>query len=278
MSNPSNYDIRTLQLHLLGMLREVAAAFDRHGLRWYMVDGTLLGAVRDGGFIAWDDDVDIAMPRPDYERLINEGARLLPEPYEFVCYENDPSYPLQFGKIQDASTTLIERPHLYYLGGVYLDIFPIDGAPDNGLLRRLHNNRYQTLRKLLYLRCRDPFRHGHGPSSWVPRLLRKVYTIEGLQRRLRSEMTRYPFETSRLVGVNLNDGLPAIVDRRKVLGDPVAIQFEDMKANGMRDNHTYLSRVFGDYMTPPPEGKRHMHRFHYLDLNHPYSDFKGEER
>ena len=121
----TDYDIRTLQLHLLKMLKAVAAAFERHGLRWYMADGTLIGAVREKGFIPWDDDVDLAMPRPDYERLIAHSSEILPEPYEFVCYENNKKYPLHFGKIQDATTTLIERPHLYYLGGAYLDIFPI---------------------------------------------------------------------------------------------------------------------------------------------------------
>ncbi len=270
-NNPgTNYDIRTLQLHLLGMLKAVAAAFERHSLRWYMADGTLIGAVRERGFIPWDDDVDLVMPRPDYERLIARSREILPEPLEFVCYENDKKYPLHFGKIQDASTTLIERPHLYYLGGVYLDIFPIDGAPDSAAAQRLHNLRYQTLRKMLYLRCRDPFRHGHGASSWIPRLLRRLYSVEELQGAIRREMTRWPFETSRLVAVNLNDGIPSIVDREQVLGSPTLIDFEDMKAAGMRDNDTYLRQVFGDYMTPPPEGARHIHRFHYLDLHRPY--------
>ncbi len=275
-NNPgTNYDIRTLQLHLLAMLKDVAAAFERHSLRWYMADGTLLGAVREKGFIPWDDDVDLAMPRPDYDRLIAHSREILPEPYEFVCYENDKKYPLHFGKVQDASTTLIERPHLYYLGGVYLDIFPIDGVPDSPLARRLHNLRYQTLRKMLYLRCRDPFRHGRGPSSWVPRLLRRLYTVDKLQAAIRREMTRCPFETSRLVAVNLNDGIPSIVDRELVLGEPTPTGFEDMQAAGMRDNGTYLRQVFGDYMTPPPEGARHIHRFHCLDLHRPYRQYAG---
>lgn len=270
----TDYDIRTLQLHLLKMLKAVAAAFERHGLRWYMADGTLIGAVREKGFIPWDDDVDLAMPRPDYERLIAHSSEILPEPYEFVCYENNKKYPLHFGKIQDASTTLIERPHLYYLGGAYLDIFPIDGVPENALAQKLHNARYQVLRKMLYLRCRDPFRHGRGASSWIPRLLRRMYTVDALQGKIRREMMRCPFDTSRLVAVNLNDGIPSIVDKEKVLGEPRMIDFEDMQAAGMRDNDTYLRQVFGDYMTPPPAGARHIHRFHYLDLEHPYRQYE----
>lgn len=270
---PENYDIRTLQLHLLRMLSDIKEVFARHGLRWYMVDGTLLGAVRDKGFIPWDDDVDIAMPRRDYEMLIQNAARWLPDPYEFVCYETDPSYPQHFGKIQDASTTLIERPHLYYLGGVYIDIFPIDGAPDGMLARKLYDMRYQALRKLLYFRCRDPYRHGKGAASWWPRMVRKMYSVDSLQRKIRNWMMKYPLEESNTAAVNHNDGLGSMVDRRKVLGNPVMIPFENIEAPALADSHAYLSQLFGDYMTPPPPGKRHIHRFHYLDLEHPYRDF-----
>ena len=108
------YDIRPLQLHLLDILLSFQQVCEKQGLKYYMVDGSLLGAMRHKGFIPWDDDMDIAMPRDDYERLIQHSKEWLPEPLEFVCYENDPKYPLHFGKIQDASTTLIERPHLYY--------------------------------------------------------------------------------------------------------------------------------------------------------------------
>ncbi len=123
----ANYDIRPLQLRLLDILMAIDAMCRKYNLKYYLVDGSLIGAVREKGFIPWDDDMDICMPREDYEKLIAHSWEWLPAPYEFVCFENDPEYPLHFGKVQDASTTLIERPHLYYLGGVYVDVFPIDG-------------------------------------------------------------------------------------------------------------------------------------------------------
>ncbi len=272
------YDIRPLQLRLL----DIALAFHdvclRHGLRYYMIDGTLIGAVRHRGFIPWDDDMDLAMPRPDYEVLTAHAREWLPAPLEFVSHDTDPDYPLHFGKIQDASTTLVERPHLYYLGGAYIDIFPIDGAPASALSARIHNVRYQTLRKLLYFRCRDPYRHGHGPSSWLPLTVRALRSHDGIQADIRAEMTRYPFETSERVAVNLNDGLPSIVNRVRTLGDPTPVEFEGHRLMGMADNHTYLSAVFGDYMTPPPAAGRHVHNFHYLDLTRPYREYTGCRR
>lgn len=271
------YEIRPLQLRLLELLKEVHAAFERAGLRYYMVDGTLLGAVREGGFIAWDDDIDIAMPRPDYERLISEHKDILPNYLEFVCYETDDSYPLHFGKIQDARTTLIERPHLYYLGGIYIDVFPIDGAPEGKIAQRLYDWRYKYLKKMLYFLCRDPYRHGHGPSSWLPLLSRRLYSLSSLQGKIKRWMMKYPFETSRLAAVNHNDGLGSMVSKSDVLGEPESQSFEGFPANGMKDNAAYLTSLFGEWQTPPPPGKRHQHRFWYLDMEHPYREFKGFE-
>ena len=106
----ATYDIRPLQLRMLRVVEAVDRCCRDHGLRYYIWAGTQLGAVRHKGFIPWDDDIDIAMPRPDYEQLIAHSREWLPAPYEFVCAETDAAYPLPFGKIQDASTTLIERP------------------------------------------------------------------------------------------------------------------------------------------------------------------------
>lgn len=147
----ANYDIRPLQLRLLDILMAIDEMCQKHNLKYYLVDGSLIGAVREKGFIPWDDDMDICMPRADYEKLIEHSRKWLPSPYEFVCFENDPKYPLHFGKVQDASTTLIERPHLYYLGGVYVDVFPIDGAPEGKFAQRLYDIKYKYLKKASFI-------------------------------------------------------------------------------------------------------------------------------
>lgn len=269
----ANYDIRQLQLRLLDILQVIHEMCEKHGLRYYLLDGSLLGAVRHGGFIPWDDDMDIGMPREDYEALIAHSKEWLPEPYEFVCFENDDKYPLHFGKIQDASTTLIERLHLYYLGGIYVDVFPIDGAPDCKLTQRLYQMKYNYLRKALYFLFRDPYRHGHGPSSWIPLMARKLYTLPGLQKKIKRHMVKYDFNSHRLAAVNHNDGLKSMVDRKTVLGNPTPVLFEGKTVWGMKDNDAYLTQLFGDYMTPPPPDKIHQHNFDFIDLNLPYREF-----
>lgn len=113
------YEIRPLQLRILEILLAVDKVCREHGLRYYLWAGTLLGAVRHKGFIPWDDDVDICMPRADYDTLMAHAKEWLPAPYEAMSAETNGKYPGSFGKIIDSSTTLIERAHYAYLSGIY---------------------------------------------------------------------------------------------------------------------------------------------------------------
>lgn len=268
------YDIRPLQLRILEILRAVDKTCTEHHLHYYLWAGSMIGAIRHKGFIPWDDDLDIAMPRPDYERLITHQKEWLPQPFEMVCGENDSVYPLPFAKIQDSSTTLIERMHLKYLGGIYIDVFPIDGTPEGWLRRKCHFGRYQYYKRVLYLLFRDPYKHGHGPSSWIPLLCRKMYSLDEVQRKIRHILTKYPYETSTLVA-DYDDGSRGAMPK-SVLGTPTPYPFEDMEALGPEQYDTYLKNKYGDYMTIPDGDHQRQHNFHLLDLGHPYKQYKAE--
>jgi lipopolysaccharide cholinephosphotransferase len=208
----ATYDIRPLQLRMLKILLAFDKMCKAHDLRYGIFAGSLLGAIRHKGFIPWDDDMDVIMPRPDYEKLIAKSKEWLPVPFEFVCSENDPRYPLPFGKVQDSSTTLIERKYLSYLGGIYVDIFPLDAVPVNMMKRRISFSQYEFYKQALYLVHRDPYRHGHGPSSWVPLLCRKAFTMKGLQESIRKVMTRYDYDKCTLIA-DYSDGLRGVMSK-----------------------------------------------------------------
>lgn len=267
------YDIRPLQLRILEILRAVDTTCRQHQLRYYIWAGTMIGAVRHKGFIPWDDDLDIAMPRPDYDRLIAHCHEWLPKPFEMVCAENDSVYPLPFAKIQDGSTTLIERMHLKYLGGIYLDVFPIDGAPQGWLTQKCHFARYEYYKRVLYLLFRDPYKHGHGPSSWIPLLCRKLYSLKEVQDKIRHILTQYSYDESPLVA-DYDDGSKGIMPKT-ILGTPTAYPFEDMQALGVEQYDTYLRQKYGDYMTIPDGDHQRQHNFHLLDLEHSYHEMKN---
>lgn len=271
----ADYDIRPLQLRILEVLKTFHKVCERHKLRYYVTAGTLLGAVRHGGFIPWDDDLDIAMPRPDYDRLITNADRWLPYPLELVCAERNNDYPLPFAKLQDASTTLIERPHLPFLGGIYIDIFPLDGVSGNHLARRLHFIRHEYYKRALYFLCRDPYKHGRGPSSWLPLMARSLYSLKGLQQLMRKEMSDMDYESSDYV-VDHDDGLKGVLDKT-IIGNPTPLRFEDTIVWSYSDPHKYLKQKYGDdYLLPPPAAKRRQHNFFLLDLDKPYRNYRDE--
>lgn len=268
----ATYDIRPLQLRILDILLAVDKVCKEHGLRYYIIAGTLLGAVRHKGFIPWDDDLDIGMPRKDYDLLMAHASEWLPQPMEAAAFETDKTYPLPFAKIQDASTTLIERMHLKYLGGIYIDVFPLDGMTSNKLVQRLHFARYFWLKRVQYLLCRDPYKHGRGFTSWMPLLCRKLYTLEEVQTKMRKMQRCYDFDQSDLV-VDHDDGRKGVMPRAYV-GKPTPILFEGREVMGVEAPDAYLSQKYGDYMTIPPGPKQRQHNFHLLDLQKPYRDLE----
>lgn len=268
----ATYDIRPLQLRILQILLAVDKICKEHNLRYYIMAGTMLGAVRHKGFIPWDDDLDIGMPREDYDSLMSHSKEWLPEHFEAVCAENDPKYPLPFAKIQDANTTLIERIHLRYLGGVYLDVFPLDGVPEGALAQRMHFAKYEFYKRVLYFIHRDPYKHGKGPSSWLPLLCRKLFTLSGVQQSIRNILTKYPFKKSALI-CDYDDGLKGIMPKTE-LGTPTPILFEEKEVWGIQEYNSYLTRKYGNYMAIPKQNSQRQHNFHYLDLNTPYREYK----
>lgn len=268
--NETHYDIRLLQQRILRNLEVIHQVCRDHHLRYYLVAGTMLGAVRHQGFIPWDDDIDIAMPRPDYERLIAHAREWLPQPYELLCTEHADYYPYPFGKLIDASTTVLERPDFKYLEGVYIDIFPLDGAPSTTKEQHRHYRRYKFWRHLLFMRGRDPFKHGHGPRSWFPWLLHRVFSLRYLQQRVKQLMTKYDYDTSSYVE-DYDFGLRGFM-KKEVYGTPQPCTFEQHTFCGVSQPDTYLAHLYGDYMQLPPKEQQIQHHFFRLDLKQPYHE------
>jgi len=266
------YDIRPLQLRILKILLAIDQVCKEHGLRYYLIAGTLLGAVRHKGFIPWDDDLDIAMPRPDYETLMSHAKEWLPSPFEAKCAEIDPTYSGAFAKVIDSSTTLIEREHYGFLAGIYVDVFPLDGVPQNRLLQHWQMLRYKTLCKLIYLFHRDPYKHGHGLNSVIPVMVQKFCSHEGLQRSVRKVLLRYPYDKASLV-MDYDDKNLRGVMTKEVIEPGAPIEFEGIELQGIAQPHRYLEQKYGDYMTVPDVEHQRQHNFFYLDYNLPYREY-----
>lgn len=271
-----HYDIREFQLRSLVLVDAIHKACLEHGLTYYVIAGTLLGAKRHGGFIPWDDDMDIALMREDYNKLLQHAKEWLPEPFFIVTHENTSHYPKYFAKLEDTTTTIVENFYLGYAGGIYLDIFPLDDVPNNKLLRAIHYHKFNLLRKIQYFQFRDPYKHGHGPSCWLPLLARKLFSREGIYRKMQHTLTEYHGQKGCDLVMTHDDKFKAYP--KSCLDRPQEIQFEGRTVWAPSDITTFLTVMYGpDHMELPPVEKRTSHFHAYCDYNTPYKDVDFEQ-
>jgi lipopolysaccharide cholinephosphotransferase len=256
--------LKEIQARELKMLKYFKKICEKYHLRYYLAGGTLLGAVRHEGFIPWDDDIDILMPRPDYNKLqkIIKRQPLLPR-YRFHSSDlgnlNDP-----FCKLFDLSTKVDKKWIAdQYDCHLWIDIFPMDGVPeDDKEVEKIYKKVKRARRILRFMKAKD----GMGKTklrALVKPLLKpfallvfgKKRTVHYIERIAK----KYPFEECKSVaGVVFGYGPEEKMDRESyVEGIPMKFENCTVMAPGCYD--AYLSGLFGDYMQLPPEDKRQVH-------------------
>jgi len=251
----------------LEMLIEVDRICKKCGIKYCIVAGTLLGSVRHGGYIPWDDDADVSMLRPEYEKF-REACKteLDTERFYFQDYKNTPGYRWGYGKLRRKGTEFVRlnQEHMPYEQGIFIDVFPYDNVPDNYLLRCIHNFHCFVYRKIFWSAV------GRKSEKLILRLIYSIlYKIpeKKLYERYEKFIEKSNRKKGKLIRV-LTFPTPNRVfgyDRRwwEDLSDKV---FEGYIFKGARDYDGYLSFKYGDYMTLPPVEKRKVHPVSKLKL------------
>ena len=259
------------------MLIEFIKICQRHKLQYFLLGGTALGAVRHKGFIPWDDDIDVGMPREDYERFLVYANEELPQPYFLQNGATDPYYAGSFAKIRNTATTFIEQTVQTFPinHGVYIDVFPLDGVPANGFFKVLQRKVLRGLNAWMSGAYCVPEK-GISRKAELCRLLYKVLPVRYTWLRdWRDKLIQKCTYADSAVVANFCGawGEKEVMPKAYFGNGSVGI-FEDLEVVLPGDWDAYLSSLYGDYMTPPPENKRVGHHdYTVLDLEKSYTNY-----
>ena len=279
-----------LQAKLLEIFKEFIRVCDEHHLRYYACGGTALGSIRHKGFIPWDDDVDVVMPREDYEKLLALDNPFSDPKYFLQTYKTDKHYPWNFAKLRDSSTTYIEGSfrNVDMNHGLWLDIFPLDGISKTPkdpkkLVHHLgwawhHNYMMRAYAKRKKIR----------KQTWLKDLWFNIYAYlffwtnvgQWRNKYIDRKCKKYKCDDcEQVINYFSNVRCGGITLRKWWIGKDVYGDFEGIKIRLPADPDGYLSYVFGDYMKLPPENKRHgEHKTKHISTTVGYKEYMKEHK
>lgn len=269
----NKFDISRLQAMERDILKKYIEAVEAMGLRYVVIGGTLLGAVRHRGFIPWDDDIDVCMPREDYEKFIREGQRYLSEGLFLQTYETDPEYHRVAAKIRRSDTTFIEGSirHLKINHGVFIDIFPTDIHSD----KKANSLPVRIKKLLIKARVSEVYQGGKGSlrlraACTVSKLFYPTVRDALIAKDAVCQISR---EGDKLANYSGTWGAKEIFPA-EWFRDTVELEFEGLTVRAPIDYDKWLTQLYGDYMQlPPPEKRVSHHHTDIIDLDKPYTEY-----
>lgn len=265
-----------LQTVELDMLKQFVDISNRLDLQYFLVCGSALGAVKYRGFIPWDDDIDVAMPREDYQRFLLEAPDLLPEYLFLQNFHTDPEFPHIFSKLRDSRTAFIEAgvAHRKMHHGVYIDIFPLDGYPEG----RSAQFRLEITKKFYGW---QQYCALQGDAPLKVRFRNRIFRLFGYHKRtaktlekMESLFLRYPAEGSSIWCNHGNwQGRLEYVPRSQY-GKGTWGEFEGLTVRLPENYDAYLTQKYGPWRQDLPESQKHSHHACILfSPDRPYTDF-----
>ena len=260
-----------LQKKELNLFKAFVKVCEKHNLRYFLVGGSALGAIRHKGFIPWDDDIDVGMPREDYDKFVLLQDEFKDTPYFIQTWKSDSCYIYNYGKLRDSSTTFIENAYMNHRinHGVWIDIFPIDGFTREVIKREKFAKKINHIWFQVYF-------------SYLPALRRKVHKqtflkdialniVAGLfyifdiahyrNKHVEKYVRKVPLNEAVMAGNFFGFNMKREAMDANLFKEFIKVPFEDMEAVVLKDYDTYLRNLYGEYMTPPPVEKQIGHHY-----------------
>lgn len=234
---------------ILDIMSDIDKFCRENKIPYSISSGTLLGAVRHGGFIPWDDDADMFMLREDFDRFIKTYKK---RKYQLLYNKEDKNVFFRDGyaKVCDHHTTVVKKDTLARYG-VYVDIFPLDYVPGDKKKRETFMNKVMRYHHKLHHRQKNDF---------ISKLISYYHTTDWWWDKCDRVVRNPEYKDSRFVAHILGSRNKRTVLDKIVFENLSEIEFEGRRFLAFSDHHSYLTMVYGDYMTPPPAKDRDGHR------------------
>lgn len=255
--------------HLIDLAKELHRICTENGIPYYMVCGTMLGAVRHKGFIPWDDDMDFAIPLEYYQKFVDVANSKLQSKYRLLTYKNS-EYPVNYLKIEDTETIISEfrmKKECCQKYGINIDIFiltkcSLSPKKLNILFKKKHF--YHILLSRAFVEGKEP-----GFKGIIKKIIRLVYHSKKDRENLIEKIEKINKKIAKTgeearISTSTAAYLPQYIIPNDVFGTPQLYQFENIQLYGVENYDSYLKSYYGDYMQIPPIEQREFHSDGYF--------------
>jgi lipopolysaccharide cholinephosphotransferase len=256
----------------------------KNNIRYSLCAGSLLGAVRHHGIIPWDDDVDVMVPRPDYNRLLELSKTDFPKGFSIIHAGNTDHYYLPLAKMTNLNTGMIEmRQNMECPVGINIDIFPVDVIPEdaqkaNEVYNRFMSDYEKASVAASYTHFQSPFVEGKFRLRTVlhyfrNHIFRSIYNSGKIFERMDKSISEENWEQGQKARIYSSYQYHNRLFDKSIFDEYIDIEFNGLKVMCIKDYDIYLTILFKDYMKLPPVEKQVCHHHHYfLDMDRGYSN------
>lgn len=259
--------LRRVQLEELKIAKEIKRVCEISGINYFLIGGTLLGAVRHKGFIPWDDDMDIGMLRADYEKFCAIAPKLLRECYILQTWHTDKNFPLSFGKVRKRRTVFLEeKSKSLKENGFFVDIFPYDYAPKSYKTRQKFLRKQKNLSRVLLMKDRFTPWCDKGKINIKKRIGYLPYQIISVFKSSKEIIAAYEdlVESAKKSDTVYEQAgsMATMYFSTSWFENLDMCEFEGEEFPVPSNKEKCLSIMYGDYMKLPPESERE--NFHQI--------------
>lgn len=269
--------LRKLQLTELEILKQVVKICKENNITYYISGGTFLGAVRHKGFIPWDDDIDVAMPRSDYEKFRKIANEKLPKKYKYRNFKTDEEIKTCFSRVEDKKIKVKDTSaQKVDFRNAWIDIFPLDGMPKNKIKFFIRKYRLLYLRMMLQYSQYSTIVNQDLPDRPLhERILINIGKIINFEKFLDTRKYMYKIDKT-LQKVSEKDSIyymnflgiykfKSVMVKDDIYKEGALYEFEGEYFNAPKEYDKYLTQIYGDYMKVPKKENRNKHHIQVLE-------------